>query len=111
MNGAGNVEVQDVRGAALELSLNGAGNLLAKGEIDALDVNINGAGNAELSGLRARRARAVLNGAGQLTVNAAEELHAVVNGVGSVRYVGSPPTLDSKINGVGKVSQLKPGEG
>jgi hypothetical protein len=111
VSGAGNVEVHDARGAALELSLNGAGNLMAEGEIDSLEVNINGAGNAELSGLRARSARVVLNGAGQLTVNAAEELHAVVNGVGSVRYVGSPPKLDTKINGVGDVRQVKPGEG
>jgi hypothetical protein len=107
--GAGNVEVHDARGESLRLGVNGAGNMTAMGEVDSLEVDINGAGNAELAGLKARKARAVLNGAGNLTVNASDELNAVVNGVGSVRYVGTPPKLDTQVNGVGDVSQVKPG--
>jgi hypothetical protein len=86
--------------------VHGAGNLVARGEIGTLDVRINGAGDAELSGLRARSVKAVVNGAGNMTVHAVEELDAVVNGVGKLRYVGSPPRLDTQVNGVGDVSQI-----
>jgi hypothetical protein len=109
VSGAGNVDVQDARGESLQLSVHGAGDLTAAGEINSLSVNINGAGNADLSALRARSAKAVVNGAGNITVNATDELDAVVNGVGKVRYVGSPPKLDTQINGVGDVSQVSPG--
>lgn len=106
VNGAGNVEMHDVRGESLQLAVHGAGNLVARGEIGTLDVRINGAGDAELSGLRARSVKAVVNGAGNMTVHAVEELDAVVNGVGKLRYVGSPPRLDTQVNGVGDVSQI-----
>jgi hypothetical protein len=104
------VGVRAARGESLELSLQGAGNLTADGETDHLRVLINGAGNADLAALRARSARAVLNGAGNVTVHAVEELSATVNGVGSVRYVGSPPKLDTQINGVGDVVQVRTGD-
>lgn len=106
VNGAGNVEVQEARGESLRLTLQGAGNVVARGEVDQLDVTINGAGNGELSGLRARTVKAVVNGAGTVTVHAVEALDAVVNGVGKLRYVGSPAKLDTRINGVGNVSQI-----
>lgn len=106
VNGAGHVEVHEASGDALRLTLQGAGHLVARGEIGSLDVTINGAGNGELSGLRARAVKAVVNGAGNVTVHAVEELDAVVNGVGKLRYVGTPAKLDTRINGVGNVSQI-----
>jgi hypothetical protein len=108
VNGAGNVEVHEARGDALRLTLQGAGNLVARGEIGTLEVTINGAGNGELAGLRARAVKAVVNGAGSVTVHAVEELDAVVNGVGKLRYLGTPAKLDTRINGVGTVSQIPP---
>lgn len=106
VSGAGSLQLHEARGEALQLSLQGAGNLVARGEIGALDVRIHGAGHAELSGLRARKVKAVVNGAGSMTVHAVEELDAVVNGVGKLRYVGSPPKLETQINGVGDVRQI-----
>ena len=109
ISGAGNADITDARGESLELSLQGAGNLVAKGEIGTLAVNINGAGNANLGGLRARAAKVVVNGTGNVSVHATEELDAVVNGVGSVRYIGTPPKLDTKVNGVGSIVQAPAG--
>jgi hypothetical protein len=108
ISGAGNIAIDDARGAKLELSLQGAGNLTAKGEIDQLTVTINGAGDAALADLRARSARVVVNGTGNVTVHATEALDAVVNGVGSVRYIGTPASLATKVNGVGAIKQTTP---
>lgn len=107
VSGAGDITVDGARGQSLELSLQGAGNLVAGGEIQSLTVHINGAGNASLGGLRAREARVVVNGTGDVTVNASEALDATVNGVGSVRYVGTPPRLETQINGVGGVERIE----
>lgn len=106
ISGAGNLGIEDVRGDALELAVNGAGNIVAVGEIQSLTVHINGAGDADLAGLRARNARVVVNGTGNITVNAADALSADVNGVGSVRHVGKPGALQTRVNGVGRVTQL-----
>lgn len=108
ISGAGNLDIADASGQSLQLSLQGAGNLTASGEVQELAVTINGAGNARLSALRAHKASVMLNGAGNITVQATEELSAVVNGVGSVRYIGEPRKLDTQVNGVGGVSQLLP---
>jgi hypothetical protein len=106
ISGAGNLDIQNAQGDALELAVNGAGNIVATGEIQSLTVHINGAGDAVLAGLRARDARVVVNGTGNVTVNAADALSADVNGVGSVRHVGKPGTLQTRVNGVGRVTQL-----
>jgi hypothetical protein len=108
VGGAGKINVEGAVGEALQLSLNGAGSVVAKGEIQALTVNINGAGKADLANLRTRAAKVVVNGAGDLTVHATDKLDAVVNGVGKVRYVGSPPALVTKVNGVGRIEQMAP---
>lgn len=107
ISGAGDITVDGARGQSLELSLQGAGNLVAGGEIHSLTVHINGAGNASLAGLHAREARVVVNGTGDVTVHASEALDAVVNGVGSVRYVGTPPRLETQINGVGNIERIE----
>jgi hypothetical protein len=49
-----------------------------------------------------------VNGAGSITVQVTGSLSAAVNGVGSVRYAGTPAKLQTSINGVGDVSQLPP---
>jgi hypothetical protein len=106
ISGAGNLGIENVQGDALELAVNGAGNIVAMGEIQSLTVHINGAGDADLAGLRAHNARVVVNGTGNVTVNAEDALSADVNGVGSVRHVGKPAALQTRVNGVGRVTQL-----
>lgn len=106
LNGAGNVSIEGAQAEPLRLALQGAGNLVASGDVPNLLAAINGAGNADLRNLRTRSATVSVNGAGTLIVHATEVLNASVNGVGTIRHVGSPPTLSSKVNGVGRISQL-----
>jgi hypothetical protein len=108
ISGAGDIVIDGARGSHLELSLQGAGNLTANGDVDLLTVTINGAGDAALAGLRARSAKVVVNGTGDVTVHATEALDALVNGVGSVRYIGTPASLATKVNGVGAITQTTP---
>lgn len=108
VSGAGNLDIIDARGESLRVTLQGAGDLSASGEINKLTATINGAGNARLSGLHAQNAEVTVNGAGSITVDVTGSLSATVNGVGSVHYLGTPAKLETSINGVGDVSQLPP---
>ncbi len=103
MNGAGSVTINSVAGTALELLLDGAGNMRASGNIDRLTAHLNGAGNMDLSGLAAGEADVSVNGAGKLEVRATGSLTAVVNGVGNISYAGHPHPVKTQINGVGSI--------
>lgn len=106
LNGAGDVSIESAQGDPLRLALQGAGNLVASGDVPNLLAAINGAGNADLRNLRARSATVSVNGAGTLIVNASDVLNASVNGVGTIRHVGTPGALTTKVNGVGRIHQL-----
>lgn len=107
IGGAGNIQIHDVRGDSLQLVLNGAGNITAKGEVQSLDVQLNGAGNADLVGLQAQGAKVIVNGAGNVDVRVASSLDAAVNGVGAVRYAGKLGDLKTSINGVGEIKAIQ----
>lgn len=103
LNGAGNAAIEGATGAALELALQGAGNIQAAGRIASLDASINGAGNMDLVRLVATDANVSVNGAGNMATNVTGTLRATVNGVGSVTYAGNPQRVEPAINGVGSV--------
>ncbi|MEO6187097.1 MAG: DUF2807 domain-containing protein [Steroidobacteraceae bacterium] len=111
VNGAGNVTITGVHGAALALALQGAGNLTAAGQTAALNARINGAGNMDLAHLVAGDASIVVNGAGSLTADVTGSLQATVNGVGSITYTGNPQKVESEIHGVGSIAPAKPSGG
>ncbi|MGC4028349.1 MAG: head GIN domain-containing protein [Steroidobacteraceae bacterium] len=104
LNGAGDVDIGNLAGGELALTLQGAGNLEAEGRVDTLRARINGAGNMDLSDLAAQDATVSVNGAGNLRINATASLAATVNGVGSIRYRGKPAKVDTTINGVGSIA-------
>lgn len=104
VNGAGNVRIDGVDGTALALVLQGAGQLVATGRTASLNARINGAGNMDLAGLEAIDATVAVNGAGHLSTRVGGSLQAEVNGVGAIRYAGSPQKLDTRINGLGSIA-------
>ena len=111
VNGAGNVTITGVHGAALALALQGTGNLTASGQTAALNARINGAGSMNLAQLVAGDASIVVNGTGSLAANVSGSLEATVNGVGSITYSGNPQKVESQIHGVGSITPAKPSGG
>ncbi len=109
ISGAGDVSITGVKGAKLELKLNGAGNLKASGETQDLQANLSGAGSVDLSQLNAHDAQVSVNGAGELKVRATGALDATVNGVGSISYAGNPQPVKTQINGVGSIKPATDG--
>jgi hypothetical protein len=109
VNGAGEVTIHGVHGAALALVVQGAGNVEATGDAVSLNARINGAGNMDLSQLLVGDATVSVNGAGNLQTHVTGSLEASVNGVGSITYAGQPQHLDSHVNGIGSISPAASG--
>ncbi|MEJ0100875.1 MAG: head GIN domain-containing protein [Pseudomonadota bacterium] len=109
IDGAGDVSITGVKGARLDLKLNGAGSLKASGETQDLQASLSGAGDVNLSQLTAVDAEVSVNGAGGLKVTATGTLDATVNGVGSISYAGPPKQVKTQINGVGSIKPAASG--
>jgi len=102
--GAGDFTAHDTINAdRLSICLDGAGNIYADLDVDALFVSMNGAGRYELSG-RADSADFVLDGAGTINALPLQTRDATVNlaGVGTVK-VSCSNNLRITADGVGRV--------
>jgi len=104
VSGAGIVDASGLDGEGLAMSVAGSGEINAAGRIEDLTISISGSGSCNAAGLKARRAKVAVRGSGDLTVNASDELEAIVSGSGSVWYVGSPK-ITSSLSGSGEIKQ------
>ncbi len=105
ISGAGAVKIAGARGKSLDISVSGAADVTATGQVDKASMTISGAGSANLSGLQAKVATVEVSGAGDIQVWATEDLKAEVSGAGSVKYKGNPK-VDWKKNGAGSIEKM-----
>jgi hypothetical protein len=125
VDGVGNLDARGISGDELELVLGGVGNIYCEGlNLNRLEVTRSGEGNLTLSGVaqyqgavlggignyEARNldssvAQITLQGMGSATVQVSDQLDAVINGSGSVYYVGNP-AIERSGNGSGGVEQI-----
>lgn len=105
LEGSADARIVGVSGKALEIELNGSGNITASGSVENLDVDLNGSGNASLGELKAVSVEADLNGSGDIVVAARDALEAELNGSGDIRYRGAPTKLRMEINGSGDIER------
>lgn len=104
LNGAGDVNIEGVKGEEFSIDLSGAGDLSAKGHVTKLSVTMNGAGDVKLYELHADNVTAELNGAGDMKVWASKYLKASMSGAGDLSYKGHPAKVDKDSSGVGDIS-------
>jgi hypothetical protein len=102
IGGSGDVELDDLDLPELELEIEGAGEVAARGSADRLAATIEGAGDAELSELAVRTAKVLVQGAGEAHLNVSERLDVRVQGAADVVYRGDP-TVTQDIDGAGEV--------
>ncbi|HVL57249.1 MAG TPA: head GIN domain-containing protein [Burkholderiaceae bacterium] len=125
LNGSGDVELQGLRGARLDLVVNssgsialrrlnlkelaadigGSGSVVADGETVAQRVSVGGSGSYDGEALKSVEAEVSISGAGDAVVHAAKQLAVRIDGAGSVRYRGDPQVRKS-ISGVGSVEKV-----
>lgn len=104
-DGSSDIEVAGLDGGTLAASVDGSGDLEARGRVSALDLTVDGSGDADLVRLAARRVRVEVHGSGDAEVQALDVLEAVAEGSGSIRYRGRPRVQMSRTRGSGDISQ------
>jgi hypothetical protein len=105
--GSGDVTLEGVDQEALELHIEGAGDVEASGTVDRLTATIQGAGDARLSQLEARTARVDVQGAADAELSVSDELDVTVQGAADVTYIGDP-RVRSDVEGAGDIRRIEP---
>jgi len=103
-NGAGKVQVSNLKNDAFEIHSMGATSLNAAGQTKSVKIETSGAGKIDTSDLHAEKAEVSISGAASVDVYATEQLDVNVSGVGRVTYSGNPKTVNKNVSGVGSVS-------
>ena len=104
IKGVGTVEVKDIEGKRLSISLDGVGSMAIAGSVDVLELTLEGVGSFHGEELKTKQATVRNSGMGSAVVNVSENLDATVSGVGSVEYIGSPQVRES-VRGVGTIKK------
>ena len=90
VTGAGNMTLGNIESSNLSVSMPGAGYIVTSGNVDTQSVTISGAGRYRADELRSVRANVVTSGVGSALLWVTDTLSAVIDGVGSLQYYGSP---------------------
>ncbi len=110
LEGGNDVSVVGLHGGDTRIKAAGAANIVANGQLDELTVRLAGAGHADLSKLAVADAKVTVDGVGSVIVNPRDSLDATMNGVGAIFYTGSPRKVNTRMNGLGTISQQNPSE-
>jgi hypothetical protein len=104
INGVGSMDVKDIQGKRLSVSLDGVGSIAIAGNIDVLDLTLSGVGSFDGQQLQVKQAQVRNKGVGSAVVKVSEQLNASVSGLGSIEYIGSPQVKES-IKGMGVIKK------
>ncbi len=104
-SGASSIIMKDFKGDELTIEGSGAGSFRLSGNVETLNAELSGAVNLKAEDLEANEVYLELSGACDADVNAKEELHANISGVGNIEYSGNPKILKKSISGLGSITQ------
>lgn len=102
--GAGSVNIFGLDTDVLRVTLPGAGSITTSGRVREQVIELIGAGSYNGADLASEEATVRSSGAGSVVVRVSKTLDVVINGVGSVEYIGNPQ-VTQRILGVGQVNQ------
>lgn len=103
-DGMGEMDLTLQTGSA-RILLTGAGKIKVGGRAIEAYIKSDGIGKIDATNLHVDKATCVNDGAGECIVNATEFLDARMSGIGSIKYIGKPAELKSKMNGLGKIEE------
>jgi hypothetical protein len=103
VEGAGQVQLYDIKEERMDLSFQGAGRLAGTGQVKWLRVRGQGVGEVDLRALKAERTDVNFEGIGDVKIHASETLNAVVRGMGNLTYYGHPKQMNKSVMGLGDV--------
>jgi Putative auto-transporter adhesin, head GIN domain len=104
IDGSGKVELRGLRGARLDASVYGSGEVRADGRVERLRSRVDGSGSLQLAALRTEDATAAISGSGSTDLGLTERLDAEIDGSGELFYAGDPEVSED-ISGSGRIER------
>lgn len=96
-----------VNTGTLNLRVQGSGNInIDSCRTDVASLKIDGSGNINSFGLVAKEATVHVAGSGDSKLTVTNLLDVIISGSGSVQYKGNPQSVNTKINGSGRVHKV-----
>jgi len=102
-SGSTHGDINNINNSALNIEINGSGNLHLNGKSDNLDINISGSSKIDAASLISEHSHIQINGSGNIQVYATTSIAVQINGAGTVKYKGEPKSVNQQINGSGRV--------
>lgn len=99
----GDLSIRDYDQPRLEVTVNGSGDVRARGRTEALSLTLNGAGDADFDDLIVTDARVSVTGRGDARVGPTGRADIDVSGRGDVTLTRTPAQLEQSITGWGEV--------
>lgn len=103
LDGSGDLEIQDFDQPALNLTINGSGDVTAAGKVAVLSLAASGSGEAQLEDLNVKNADLMITGSGNAVVMAKDVVTIALSGSGDVSLQAQPTSLTASTSGSGKV--------
>lgn len=107
IEGSGDATLYDIAQGALQLSVQGSGDIVVAGEVGTLTVQVAGSGDVDAGDLLTRTANLQVAGSGDIEAYISERVKARVMGSGDIVVRGNPGERDHSVMGSGKV-KFKP---
>lgn len=103
LTGTGSIRGEGLVLSALQVELEGTGDLVLSGSAGRLDAFLSGTGSIVTTDFRTEEVSVSLTGMGNAEVWAGKSLDARISGVGHILYSGNPGVVKSVVTGLGSV--------
>lgn len=105
-SGVGTMKLYGLNVDKFAVECSGVGGITMRGTAKWLKLECSGVGSIDAENLKARRVQGDVSGVGGIKCYATDTLKAIVSGVGSFKYAGSPRVKKLNDSGVGSISEL-----
>ena len=105
-SGVGGIYLSGLEVEHLEAECSGVGGIELAGIANRADLDCSGVGSIKAGELKAKHVKAEVSGVGGITCYASESIRGDVNGVGSLKYGGTPKDKELKRSGVGDITEF-----
>ena len=107
INGSGDIIIKDLNTESLSILIYGSGDVKISGNGNNSKLEIEGSGDIFMNEFVSKKVNASINGSGDMKINVVDYIKAIINGSGSIGYIGNAPTIETTINGRGDIYKLK----
>jgi len=101
--GVGDMSLENIDQPDLKITVAGAGNVAASGNVKRLELQVAGASDAKLAGLAVDRVAVHIAGSSQIDVAPKDDLEANIVGSGTVMLHSEPKNIETHIIGSGRI--------